>query len=62
MEWLIPIIICVLVGVILLVVEMYVPGFALPLMVWLTTTSTRRRAFCLVLPTIMLHSLTWVQV
>lgn len=30
MEWLIPIIICVLVGVILLVVEMFMPGFGIP--------------------------------
>ncbi len=29
-EWLIPIIICVLVGVILLVVEMFMPGFGIP--------------------------------
>ena len=30
MEWLIPIIICVLVGVVLLVVEMFMPGFGIP--------------------------------
>ena len=30
MEWLIPIIICVLVGIILLVVEMFMPGFGVP--------------------------------
>lgn len=30
MEWLIPIIICVLVGVILLVVEVFMPGFGIP--------------------------------
>lgn len=30
MEWLIPIIICVLVGVILLVVEVFMPGFGVP--------------------------------
>ena len=30
MEWLVPIIICVLVGIILLVVEVYMPGFGIP--------------------------------
>lgn len=30
MEWLIPIIICVLVGVVLLVVEVFMPGFGIP--------------------------------
>lgn len=30
MEWLVPIIICVLVGVVLLVVEMFMPGFGIP--------------------------------
>ena len=30
MEWLIPIIICVLVGVILLIVEIFMPGFGIP--------------------------------
>lgn len=30
MEWLVPIIICMLVGVILLVVEMFMPGFGIP--------------------------------
>ena len=30
MEWLIPIIICALVGVVLLVVEMFMPGFGIP--------------------------------
>ena len=30
MEWLIPIIICVLAGVILLIVEAFMPGFGVP--------------------------------